>query len=136
MGTLREQWELLILRPLALLKPKLPQQPLLLVVDALDECEGERDVRLILQLLASANTHIPTIQLRVLMTSRPETPIRLGFRENPGIWHRDLVLNEVPRAVVDHDIAIYFSEELKDIHRHLGEHIISRLVDKDRKSVV
>ena len=107
--TLREQWELLILRPLALLSPELLQQPLLLVVDALDECEGERDVRLILQLLASASTHIPTIRLRVLMTSRPETSIRLGFRENPEIWHRDLVLNEVPREVVDHDIAIYFS---------------------------
>ena len=130
MGTLREQWELLILRPLSLLRPESPQQPLLLVIDALDECEGERDVRLILQLLASANTHIPTIQLRILVTSRPDTPIRHGFRENPGIWHRDLVLNEVPREVVDHDIAIYFSEELKDISRQLDRHIIGRLVDK------
>ena len=101
MGTLREQWELLILRPLSLLRPESPQQPLLLVIDALDECEGDRDVRLFLQLLASANTHIPTIQLRVLVTNRPDTPIHLGCCENPGNWHRDLVLDEIPREVVD-----------------------------------
>ena len=82
------------------------------------------------QLLAPAHTHIPTIQLWVLMTRRPDTPIRLGFRANNGIWHRDVVLNEVPREVVDRDIAIYFSEELKDIRRQLDRHIIGRLVDK------
>ena len=85
MGTLREQWELLIRHVLALLTPELLKQPLLFVIDALDECERERGVRLILQLFASANTHITSIQLRVLMTSRPYTPIRLGFHENPGI---------------------------------------------------
>ena len=43
-------------------------------------------------------------QLQVLVTSRPDTPIRLGFRDTSGIWHRDLVLNEVPREIVDCDI--------------------------------
>lgn len=46
---------------------------------------------------------------------RPHSQIHLGFRENLAIWHRDLVLNEVPREVLDCDIAIYFSGELKDI---------------------
>ena len=77
--TLREQWELLILQPPSLLTPELPQQALLLVIDALDECEGERDVQLILQRLASANTHIPTIQPRVLVISRPDRRSVLVF---------------------------------------------------------
>ena len=42
------------------------------------------------------------------MTSRSVTPVRLGFCENPGVWHRDLVLNEVPPEVVHRDIAIYY----------------------------
>ena len=127
---LTDQWKLLILEPLTIANGESPQLSLLLVIDALDECEGDPDVRLILQLLATANKHIPTIQLRVLVTSRPETPIRLGFRENSGIWHRDLVLNAVPREVVDRDITIYFLEELKDIISPQDDPTITRLVEK------
>ena len=64
------------------------------------------------------------------MTSRLDTPIGLGFREKAGIWHRDLVLNDVQREVADHDIAIYFSQELKDIGRRLVRHIIGHLADE------
>ena len=129
-STLREQWKPLIVRPLFLLGPELPEQLLFLVIDALDECDGDRDVRLILQLLASANIHIPTVQLRVLIANKPKAPVRHGFRENSGTWHRDLVLHEVSREVVDHDIAIYFAEELKHIRREVDRHIICSLVDK------
>ncbi len=126
--TLREQWELLILGPLATAKSELPQLPLLLVIDALDECDQDQDVRLILKLLASASTHISTIQLRVLVTSRPDVAIRDGFLGNPGFWHQDLVLHNVPREIVDRDITIYFREELKDIQ--LDAHSIGRLIEK------
>lgn len=50
------------------------------VIDALDECETGEDVRLILALLAEARDHRP-IGLKVFVTSRPETPILLGFRQ-------------------------------------------------------
>jgi hypothetical protein len=56
-----------------------PLSPLLIVVDALDECEREVEVRAILQLLAEARC-LGGIRLRVLLTSRPETPIRFGFQ--------------------------------------------------------
>ncbi len=39
-----EQWELPIVGPLAMTKSELPQFPLLLVIDALDKCDDERDV--------------------------------------------------------------------------------------------
>ena len=56
---------------------------------------------------APRNSAILTvIQLRVLVTSRPDTPIRLGFRKMAGILHRDLVLHNVPREITDHDITI------------------------------
>ncbi len=47
------------------------------------------------------------------MTSRPETPIRLGFGENAGIWHRDLGLGKISREMIDDDLTLYFREELK-----------------------
>jgi hypothetical protein len=124
---LSEQWELLVCRPLAMAEPGSLKSPLLLVIDALDECEDERDIQVILQLLTAADK-LTTIQLRVLVTSRPETPIRLGFRKMAGILHQDLVLNDVPREIIDHDIAIYFRKELAAIE--LSERNIKRLVEK------
>ena len=126
---LSEQWELLVLGPLTKTEVDSLQLPLLLIIDALDECEDERDVGVILQLLTSAST-LTAVQLRILVTSRPETPIRLGFTEMATILHRDLVLNNVPREIIDHDITIYFRQELRDID--LNTQIITRLTEKAR----
>ena len=47
----REQWKVLIFQPLLHIGPKLsPSQPIKLVIDALDKCEDELEIRLILQL--------------------------------------------------------------------------------------
>ena len=45
-----------------------------MVIDALDECESEDDIRVILRLLAEARS-LKEVRLRVLVTSRPEVPI-------------------------------------------------------------
>jgi len=49
---LRDQWRRLVYEPLSKLEVLTP--PLLLVVDVLDECEEDDNVRLIIQLLAEA----------------------------------------------------------------------------------
>jgi hypothetical protein len=123
----RDQWEHLILQPLSKLMANSCQSPLILVIDALDECDGDNDVKGILRLFAEAKSLKP-IQLRIFITSRPETPIRLGFREMPGILHQDLVLNNVPQEIIDRDISIYFRHELRDIE--LGAQIITCLTEK------
>jgi len=123
----RDQWEHLILQPLSKLTADSCQSPLILVIDALNECDGDNDVKGILQLFAEAKSLEP-IQLRIFITSRPETPIRLGFRDMPGILHRDLVLNDVSREIIDNDISIYFRHELSDID--LSPQIITRLTEK------
>jgi hypothetical protein len=50
------------------------QSPLILVIDALDECDGDNDVKGILQLFVEAKSLEP-IQLRIFTTGRPETPV-------------------------------------------------------------
>ncbi|KAF2187654.1 hypothetical protein K469DRAFT_540708, partial [Zopfia rhizophila CBS 207.26] len=50
--TLKDQWNELVLQPLSKLEAGPPQNPLLLVINALDECEKESDVRLVLQPLS------------------------------------------------------------------------------------
>ena len=112
--TLRDQWDKLILRSLAKLNATSVQSSLIIIIDALDECEGDNDIRLLLQLLAGAKS-LQTIRLRIFLTSRPETPIRLGFRVMDEILHRDLVLHNVPRAIVDQDMSVFLRVRFTEI---------------------
>jgi hypothetical protein len=112
--TPRDQWNKLILEPLSKLETDSLQLPLILVIDALDECEGENDIREIIQLLAEVKS-LKTIQLRIFITSRPEIPIRPSFRAMSEILHQDLVLNDISRAIVDQDIFIFFTHKLSEI---------------------
>lgn len=118
---LRDQWKELIMRPLAKLKSNsLPSSILTLVVDALDECNREDDIRLILRLVTEAKD-LDTIRLRVFITSRLETPIRLGFRDISGIIYQagrvyqDVILHNISRSVVDHDISIFLQRKFERI---------------------
>jgi NACHT domain len=111
---LRDQWKHLILQPLSMVQPNSLQSPLILVFDALDECNNDKDIREILQLFVEAKT-LQNVQLRVFLTSRPETPIRLGFRDMDEILHQDLVLENVSRDIIDHDILIFFEEKFRAI---------------------
>jgi hypothetical protein len=112
--TLRDQWTQLILQPLAQLKATLEQPSLIIVIDALDECEEDHDIRLLLLLLAEAKS-LESIRLRIFVTSRPEIPIRLGFRAMPGIIHHDLALHNVSRVIVGRDISMLLRVQFKEI---------------------
>ncbi|KAF2729521.1 hypothetical protein EJ04DRAFT_537814 [Polyplosphaeria fusca] len=87
-----------------------------IVVDALDECEREEDVRAILQLLTRAKDMQP-VSLRVLVTSRPELHIRLGFKQMPNGTYQDLVLHKVTKNTIENDIRLFYKHELGVICR-------------------
>lgn len=113
--SLSDQWTQLVLRPLTKLDSSMSNpQNLVIVVDALDECDGDNDIRLILRLLVQAEK-LQNIKLRIILTSRPELPIRLGFQALPKITYKDLALQDVPRPVVQHDIAVFLKHALKKI---------------------
>jgi len=108
---LSEQWKKLIFRPLSRLdKPSSQSLPLVLVIDALDECEsGDRrdDIRVIPRLHAEAKD-LPTVQLRIFLTSRPETPITHGFSVMSGVAHQDCILHPISKDINEHSILIFF----------------------------
>jgi len=110
----RDQWTQLLLQPLSKLKANSVSSPLIIVIDALDECEGDNDIRRIIQLLAEAE-NLGTTRVRMFVTSRPETPIRLGFRDIRGILHLDLVLDYISRTTVNHDISVFFRNSFGEI---------------------
>jgi NACHT domain len=129
-----DQWDQLVLGPLSKLDNHPSQSPLILVVDALDECEDENDIRIIVQLLAKARS-LRKFRLRVFLTSRPEVPIRYGFYQIGNSEYRDLILHNISPAVVDHDITIFLEYSFRTIREERtisadwpGEQAIGRLV--------
>ena len=118
----REQWNHLIHGPLSNLAGASCASRYILVIDALDECEDEKSIGIILQLLAEAHL-LETVQLRVFITSRPEVPIRNGFTRIPDTEHQDFRLHEISSSILGHDIRIFLRHELKLIARehYLGD---------------
>jgi len=109
---LSEQWKYLILDSLK----NAPTQSiqLVVVIDALDECDSKDDIQLILKLLVQAK-YLETIRLRVLVTSRPETPILLGFHNFSREAYQDFVLHNISSPTVNQDISIFFQRKLSSV---------------------
>lgn len=108
---LTEQFRKLIFQPLSKAPSDFPQAPIILVIDALDECEEEDDIETILHILAQFHD-VASVNLRVFVTSRPELPIRLGFKNMSGCAYKNLILHEVPRITIQHDISEFLDYEL------------------------
>ncbi|MCJ1423271.1 hypothetical protein MMC29_001153 [Sticta canariensis] len=98
--SLREQWTNLIYQPLSRVRSK-SKSPLVLVFvfDALDECGRQEDIRTLLRLLAETEK-LEAVKLRVLVTSRPELAIQLGFRAIWGDTHENFVLHNIASPVI------------------------------------
>jgi len=132
--SLTDQWRQLVLGPLSKLDDSDTYPSYVVVIDALDECEGDKYVQTIIQLLAEARL-LKKVRLRVLITSRPEVPIRYGFCQIPDAEHCDFVLHNIEAAIVDHDISIFLDHELRSIGQEQtleaswpGEQALGRLV--------
>jgi WD40 repeat protein/Mrp family chromosome partitioning ATPase len=110
---LREQFEKLIYQPLAYIGPTSSARPIL-VIDALDECDREGDIRTILSLLASIR-RLGSAHVQVFLTSRPELPINLGFAQIGTETHRDVALHDIPSSTIRHDISVYLESEFRRI---------------------
>ncbi|KAJ5718775.1 hypothetical protein N7488_004421 [Penicillium malachiteum] len=114
---LRDQFDQLLLQPL--LNLQLDQSTtIVIVIDALDECDGDNDIKLIIHLLFKFQK-IKSVRLRVVLTSRPELPIRLGFDDEKrhGKNRQELVLHELPAPVIEHDIRLFLEYKLSVIQR-------------------
>ncbi|KAJ5819444.1 hypothetical protein N7474_005035 [Penicillium riverlandense] len=113
--SLREQFEKLLLQPLLNLN-QLGRQPqtAVMVIDALDECEHDQDVRNIIRLLPLLQK-AKAVRLRIFLTSRPELPISLGFSDIADHEYQDLALHEIPEKVIEHDIHLFLQDRFAKI---------------------
>ncbi|CAF3616111.1 unnamed protein product [Fusarium graminearum] len=107
-----KQFDTLILDPLRKSSGKFSSERFItIVIDALDECESETDIRLIVSLFSTTKTiHCP--RPRVFITSRPDLPVRLGFQDVKGSY-RDLILHDISASVIKQDILTFFHHKMK-----------------------
>jgi hypothetical protein len=111
---LSKQFEQLISQPLSRAQCGSEDPPTVaIIVDALDECDGDDDIKRIIYLFSQART-LSSVRLRVFITSRPELPLRLGFKDIKGKY-QDVLLHQIPEPVIEHDISAFLRYELARI---------------------
>lgn len=110
---LSDQFDRLIVKPIQQLPKPSQRQTLVIVVDALDECEYLEDVKRIIHLLSRVKG-FSHICLKAFVTSRPELPIQLGFNDIAGEY-TDLILQEIPKPIIKNDITVFLGHELARI---------------------
>ena len=86
-----------------------PPRQLIIVIDALDECADQGDVR---DVLAIIRQYSPILPLKFFITSRPERHIENVFRREATSRYSKFILHEIEKDIVSADIATYAKEEL------------------------
>ncbi|CAE6446073.1 unnamed protein product, partial [Rhizoctonia solani] len=120
--SLRLQYEALITKPLSKSKGTLPDG-LVVVIDALDECEDKQSTGQMLDILLGEAASLP---IRFIISSRPEPEIR--DRITKGSANSRLVLHELGKGAVQADIELYLRTELSPINPSNEE--ITALVER------
>ncbi|KAF5324969.1 hypothetical protein D9619_009831 [Psilocybe cf. subviscida] len=105
---LEDQYLILILQPAEKAFANLSKM-VVLVIDALDECE---DVQAAEMFLKTVLLRKPSCGLRLLVTSRPEPKILKGFRSGA---HASLRLQDIEAHLVKADIAVFLGNKLKEV---------------------
>ncbi|KAK0763152.1 hypothetical protein N5P37_004137 [Trichoderma harzianum] len=123
---LYNQWEKLVLEPLGLLESNSALRPLFIVVDALDECDDEKDIGMLIECFASTIGNVKEIPIRIFITSRPELPIHLTLSRVSINLRQHFTLHSIEQAIVDGDLRIYYQHHLSQLSQRYmwNQHII------------
>ncbi|TAQ85257.1 hypothetical protein B7494_g6411 [Chlorociboria aeruginascens] len=113
--SLSEQWHQLVISLLSNLQSE-SYRSYIIVIDTLDKWENDKDVRIIWQLLAEAQP-LTTARLRVSLTSKPEISIRYGIHDISQVEYQDFQLQNIPLAIVDHDISLFLKSNLGEVRQ-------------------
>ncbi|KIL64920.1 hypothetical protein M378DRAFT_77648, partial [Amanita muscaria Koide BX008] len=103
----QEQLQVLILDPLrSIIQSR--ARPILVVVDALDECD-EDDISVVVEGLSQLIRDLPLF--KVILTTRPQ-PYLHDFLGNEGGCHKLFHLQDIEDKIVDGDIRLYLKHNL------------------------
>ncbi|KAJ5742536.1 vegetative incompatibility protein HET-E-1 [Penicillium nucicola] len=109
---LGEQFRRLIMQPMEAASRE-TSTTMTVVIDALDECEGDEDITTIIKLLLQTDRST-VVPLKFFVTSRFELPIRLGFK---GVQDKfiEVSIDEIPWPTIERDITAFLKFRLGEI---------------------
>ena len=116
----REQFSKLFQQPLSKATSSQKDGPVVVVVDALDECESDAAIKLIIRLFSSTTVGGQSSRMKIFLTSRPELPPRVGFGAIAGAY-KDVILHEIDEPVVERDISTFLKYELASIREEYND---------------
>lgn len=121
-----QQLQYLIVKPVSRLQTQ--EHPIVVVIDALDEC-GDKGASDILKALAAETNNLP--RFKFLITCRPEHLIRtqLDLLVKSSVTQQ-LVLHEMERSITDADIRTFLRHELMAIPFEPPESDFNAIVEK------
>ncbi|KAK2760564.1 pfs domain-containing protein [Colletotrichum kahawae] len=108
-----EQFWQLIMTPLQRSRHTFNGTRSIIIIDAVDECATEKDIEILIPLLSNVVKCNPS-SLKIFITSRPETSAQYAFHHTHGEL-QEVILQEVTKSVIDHDIELFLKYELSMI---------------------
>ncbi|KIJ23644.1 hypothetical protein M422DRAFT_148463, partial [Sphaerobolus stellatus SS14] len=112
---LADQYRLLIMQP-AKAAFKQHTASIVLAIDALDECDDGVATEKLLNVILTSR---PVEYLKIIVTSRPEPPIRSAFQSK---HHSSFHLHEIDDHIVEADIMMYLTHRLEEIPQLRNEY--------------
>ncbi|TCD69247.1 POC1 centriolar protein [Steccherinum ochraceum] len=100
-----------IVKPLTTIETLALEGPIVVVLDALDECGTPATRESLLSVLAEQSAHLPSF-LRIIITSRTEVDITDALELHPNIRNQEL---DIATSTNESDIAAFFRERLHTI---------------------
>lgn len=96
---------------------------LIVVVDALDECENDKDIRLILELWSQL-FKVTNVDLRLFLTSRYEPSIWPAFQNMSVDMFQDIdLVDAVPLNTIRHDLSVFLIDSLGAIRKDYNDRL-------------
>ncbi|CAE6461811.1 unnamed protein product [Rhizoctonia solani] len=129
-GTLNvvQQFEMLINKPMLQIKNAMPGS-VVIVIDALDECDDVYSVRLLLDVLLKFSRDLP---VKFFVASRPEHAIRDRMMFQRGSSRTIVHLHDIEESIVEKDIKKYLTEALSAMQPPPSLQQIDQLAKRSR----
>ncbi|KIJ13795.1 hypothetical protein PAXINDRAFT_13343 [Paxillus involutus ATCC 200175] len=108
---LRWQFQKLLIEPFASIEHSLREGPILVVIDALDECGHSGAREELLKVIASEGPRLPPT-IRIFITSRAEKDIYSAFNSHPNILAHEI---DIKSTANEKDVRTYIHHRMADI---------------------
>ncbi|KAL2837641.1 hypothetical protein BJY01DRAFT_41374 [Aspergillus pseudoustus] len=118
------QWRQLIFGPISEQDGPITNSPISLVIDGLDECEDQKGLGILIDLLRGTHPR----NLRLLVTSRPSVLDRFQATETLNCHYQHCVLHTMDGNVVNEDICHFLRDNFRRRRVGIAEKHLQQLV--------